>query len=47
MNNQTFEYPREDLDLLTMTDAVQEAIDAIVDCQRRVNLPETRAKASV
>jgi len=35
----------DDLELLTLTDDVQEAIELIVDYQRRVGAPETRPKA--
>lgn len=34
----------QDLDLLTVTDDVQEALDLIVDYQRRVSPPETQLK---
>jgi len=35
----------DDLELLTLTDDVREAIELIVDYQRRVGAPETRPKA--
>jgi len=35
----------EDLDLVTVTDEVQEAIDLIVDYQRRISPPESHAPA--
>jgi len=35
----------EDLDLLTVTDVVEEAIELILDYQRRVHPPEVQAKA--